>query len=97
MVGKVFSCRLSPQELLAVHTRWGEVQGWCRVTLTVQALLAGHGGLGRLGLLRAGQGGPHSPHRQQGAEYCPQEDRELGDTRASEDTEVGGMQQRLKK
>ena len=65
MVGKVFSCRLSPQELLAVHTRWGEVQGLvqgrCRVTLTVQALLAGHGGLGRLGLLRAGQGGPHSP------------------------------------
>ena len=26
MVGKVFSCRLSPQELLAAHTRWG----WCR-------------------------------------------------------------------
>ena len=67
VVRKVFSCRLSPQELLAVHTRWGRCRGRCRcrcrcrVSMTVQAVLAGHGGLGRLGVLGAGQGGPLSP------------------------------------
>ena len=30
VAGKVFSCRLSPQELLAVHTRWGRCRCRCR-------------------------------------------------------------------